>query len=175
MNQNITPLRTAGILLGIGLGGFVDGILLHQVLQVHNMLSAQYFPDNLVNEQINMFWDGLFHVFTWIVTAIGLWKLWRVAQLEKSPLQSNIFIGSMILGWGLFNLIEGIIDHQILGLHNVVQRAAPGPQFFWDMLFLAVGGLGFIAIGAWQIKVGRRKLATDYEIRDFIHADRMAS
>lgn len=159
MNDNIKPLRTAGILLGVGLGGFVDGILLHQIFQVHNMLSAQYFPDTLVNEQINMFWDGMFHAVTWMVTAVGLWKLWRVAQRNQSPLQSNIFVGSMILGWGLFNLIEGIIDHQILGLHNVIQRAAPGPQLFWDMAFLAIGGLAFIGIGIWQIKKGQRLLA----------------
>lgn len=159
INQNFKPLRTAGILLGVGLGGFVDGILLHQILQVHNMLSAQYFPDTLVNEQINMFWDGTFHAVTWLVTAIGLWKLWRVAQQNQSPLQTNVFVGSMILGWGLFNLIEGIINHQILGLHNVIQRAAPGPQLLWDLAFLAIGGLAFIGIGIWQINKGRHLLA----------------
>jgi uncharacterized membrane protein len=29
----------AGILIGIGMGGFVDGIVLHQMAQWHNMLS----------------------------------------------------------------------------------------------------------------------------------------
>jgi len=159
MSQSIKPLRTAGILLGIGLGGFVDGILLHQVLQLHNMLSAKYFPDTLANEQINMFWDGMFHAVTWLVTAAGLWRLWRVAQRNESPLQSNVFVGSMVLGWGLFNLVEGVIDHQILGLHNVVQRAAPGPQLFWDLAFLVVGGIGFIGLGVWQIRRGQRLLA----------------
>jgi len=33
------PLIAAGIFLGLGLGGFVDGILLHQILQWHHMLS----------------------------------------------------------------------------------------------------------------------------------------
>ncbi|MFN6514127.1 MAG: DUF2243 domain-containing protein [Nostoc sp. CreGUA01] len=28
-----TPLIIAGIVLGLGLGGFIDGILLHQLLQ----------------------------------------------------------------------------------------------------------------------------------------------
>lgn len=167
MKQDIRPLRTAGILLGVGLGGFVDGILLHQILQLHNMLSAQYFPDTLANEQINMFWDGIFHAFTWLVTAAGLWKLWRVAQRGESPLQTNVFLGSMLLGWGLFNLIEGILDHQVLGLHNVVQRAAPGAQLFWDLSFLAVGGLGLIALGLWQIRRGKSKLAVRNFTRDW--------
>jgi len=34
------PLIIAGLLLGIDLGGFADGILFHQILQIHNMLSA---------------------------------------------------------------------------------------------------------------------------------------
>ena len=32
-------VRTAGIVLGIGLGGFFDGIVLHQILQWHHMLT----------------------------------------------------------------------------------------------------------------------------------------
>ena len=58
------PVRravAAGMLLGIGMGGFVDGILFHQILQLHNMLSNRVLRDSLVHEQINMFWDGLFH------------------------------------------------------------------------------------------------------------------
>jgi len=44
MNVQMTrrPLIAAGTALGIGMGGFVDGIVLHQLMQVHNMLSAKY-------------------------------------------------------------------------------------------------------------------------------------
>lgn len=69
---NFRPLVAAGTVLGIGMGGFADGIFLHQILQVHNMLSGKRFPDTLVNAEINMFWDGLFHAFTWTATLIGL-------------------------------------------------------------------------------------------------------
>ena len=57
------PLLAGSLLLGIGLGGFFDGILFHQILQAHNMLSNIFFPDTLQNVEINMFWDGLFHAF----------------------------------------------------------------------------------------------------------------
>jgi uncharacterized membrane protein len=51
---------TAGMLFGLGLGGFFDGIVLHQVLQWHHMLtSAGYPPDSVTNLQVNTFWDGL--------------------------------------------------------------------------------------------------------------------
>src|SRR5690606_1179265 len=73
------PLLSSGFLLGVGMGGFVDGILFHQIFQLHNMLSNRLFPDTVVNLEINMFWDGLFHAFTWIVTAVGIALLWRAA------------------------------------------------------------------------------------------------
>jgi uncharacterized membrane protein len=66
------PLISAGVLIGAGMGGFVDGIVLHQLLQWHNMLSARLPPDNLVGAKINMFWDGVFHAAVWVMTAIGL-------------------------------------------------------------------------------------------------------
>src|SRR5262245_36782761 len=118
--QNKKPLLTAGLLLGIGLGGFVDGILFHQVLQIHNMLSNVYFPNTIVNIEINMFWDGLFHVFTWIMTCIGLLLLWQAIKKENVPKSNTILLGSMLLGFGLFNLVEGSIDHLLLQIHHVV-------------------------------------------------------
>jgi uncharacterized membrane protein len=89
------PLTAAGTALGIGMGGFVDGIVLHQLLQVHNMLSAKYPtrgipPEQLViNLQINMFWDGLFHVLTWVMTAVGLALLWHAVRQRHVPLSTN--------------------------------------------------------------------------------------
>ena len=36
----------------------------------------------------------------------------------------NLLAGGLIGGWGLFNVVEGVIDHQILQLHNVVEISA---------------------------------------------------
>ena len=63
-----SPLIAAGLLMGVGMGGFVDGILFHQILQLHNMLSAKVPPDTLINAKVNMVWDGLFHAVTWLMT-----------------------------------------------------------------------------------------------------------
>lgn len=46
------PLIAAGVALGIGLGGFVDGIVLHQLLQVHNMLSAKFPTRGIGSPQV---------------------------------------------------------------------------------------------------------------------------
>ena len=145
---NHGPLIAAGTALGIGMGGFVDGILFHQILQLHNMLSAVRPPSTLVNAEINMFWDGLFHAFTWLMTAAGIALLWRAMKRSRGPLSTKTFVGSLMLGWGLFNLVEGIIDHHVLGIHHVVEGPGHLP---YDLAFLASGAL-LIAIGAALVR-----------------------
>ncbi|WP_218023001.1 DUF2243 domain-containing protein, partial [Calidithermus terrae] len=69
-------LRAAGVCLGIGMGGFVDGIVLHQILQWHHMLSNRVPPRDMEAMRLNMLADGLFHTLVWIVTAVGVGLLW---------------------------------------------------------------------------------------------------
>lgn len=141
-------LISAGTLLGIGFGGFVDGIVLHQILQWHHMLSEVVPPLDVVAIKYNMVWDGLFHAFTWVMSAIGLALLWRAGKQPGVPWSTRIFVGSLALGWGLFNAIEGLIDHHILGIHHV----HPGEgQLAWDLGFL-VSGIVLIAIGSALIR-----------------------
>ena len=152
MSGNDKPLITAGTFLGIGMGGFFDGILLHQLLQTHNMLSARLPKTTIPNMEVNMFWDGMFHALTWTMTAIGLALFWRAARRPEVPWSGKTFVGALFLGWGLFNLVEGVIDHHILHLHHVVERF--GVSGF-DYAFLA-SGVAFIIGGAVAIRVGRR-------------------
>jgi uncharacterized membrane protein len=144
-------LICAGVLLGAGLGGFVDGILLHQILQWHNMLSSKVAPTDLVAMKYNMIWDGLFHAGTWVLTAVGLAVLWRAGQRRDVAWSTRTFVGSLALGWGLFNLIEGTIDHHILGIHHV----RPGAyELAWDLGFVLFGAV--LAVAGWSlIRAGR--------------------
>jgi uncharacterized membrane protein len=145
------PIISAGIMLGTGLGGFIDGIVLHQILQWHNMLSSVRPPVDLVSMKYNMVWDGLFHAFTWLMTAAGLARLWSAGQRSDVPWSTPTLLGSLALGWGLFNAIEGVIDHQILGIHHV----HPGQdQLAWDLGFIA-SGLLMVAVGLLGIRAGR--------------------
>ena len=140
MDDATAPRRSiapAGIVLGIGLGGFFDGILLHQLLQLHNMLSARIPPDTMENMRVNMAADGAFHAFTWVATLAGIALLWNALTRRHELLPSGTaFFGYMLAGWGWFNLIEGIVDHHILGLHHVVEAMGVS---MWDWLFLASG------------------------------------
>jgi len=147
MNRDLNhkPLVIAGTFMGIGLGGFFDGILFHQLLQIHNMLSAKFPKTSIANMEINMFWDGLFHSLTYTMTLVGLWLLWKCGAGRDVPWSGKTFLGAYFLGWGLFNFVEGIIDHHILNIHHVMESHG---QSMFDYLFLA-SGLIFI-IGGWM-------------------------
>lgn len=115
------PLTTASMVLGIGLGGFIDGIVLHQVFQVHEMLSNKIPATDYVGKSVNMFWDGIFHFFCLVVVLIGTILLWKLLSRNDVDRSGKLFGGGLLLGWGLFNMVEGLIDHHILKLHNVVE------------------------------------------------------
>jgi uncharacterized membrane protein len=135
--ENMSPLILAGVLLGVGMGGLFDGIVLHQILQWHHMLtSAGYPPTSVSNLESNTLADGLFHAGTFLVTAAGLYTLWRAGKQATLRGSGHVLLGGFLAGWGGFNLVEGIVDHQLLQIHHV----RPGPdQLAWDLAFLAWG------------------------------------
>ena len=134
-------IAAPGIVLGLGLGGFVDGIVLHQILGWHHMLSdtTLYSATTLHNMQVNMVADGLSHAGTWLLVAAGLAMLWSAARSGAWVWSGRMLLGWMAVGWGLFNVVEGIIDHHILGIHHVHPTSAH--PFAWDLGFLGLGAL----------------------------------
>jgi len=159
VDQRRAPLRGPGIVLGVGLGGFVDGIVLHQLLQWHHLLSSTdtdnvgvpYYPtDTVAGLRMNTAWDGAFHVVTWLSVLAGLaWLYHRVTSTRRQVWGSRALWGWVLVGWGLFNLVEGVVDHHLLGIHHV--HAGPH-QLLWDLGFLALGGV-LVCVG-WLIQRG---------------------
>jgi uncharacterized membrane protein len=133
------PPRTSGLLFGLGLGGFVDGIVLHQILQWHHMVSAVDGtpPTTLAGLEANTLADGFFHLATWgcvVAASIASIAAWRQGRLAPSY---SFHFGLVLAGWGIFNLVEGLIDHQLLGVHHV--RDDLGAPLSWDLGFLGSG------------------------------------
>jgi uncharacterized membrane protein len=166
--RSFKPLITAGVLLGIGLGGFVDGIVLHQMLQWHHMLTSFGYPATTVeNLEINTRWDGIFHASTWIATAVGLGLLWNAARRPDVPWSARAFVGALAIGWGGFNLVEGVIDHQLLGFHHVNETVPQSQWLSWDVGFLAFGAI-LVAAGWALTQAGRREQGVSLP-EDHIH------
>ena len=150
----ITP-RTPAFLLGVGLGGFIDGIVLHQILQWHHMLTdTGDHPDSTVaGLEANTLADGFFHLGTWIVVAAATVLTLRAWQRRELAPPWRSHIGMLLAGWGVFNVVEGVIDHQILGVHHV--RDDLGSPVGWDIGFL-VFGVALIAVGLAMATWGER-------------------
>jgi uncharacterized membrane protein len=146
----------AGVLLGLGLGGFFDGIILHQVLQWHHMLSSWYPLSSLENYKINTLWDGIFHSATYLFVIAGLFVLWRHSQRHPILWSASVVIGSGLLGFGVFNIVEGLIDHHLLGIHHVNELVAEDSQWLWDLAFLVWGAV-MVVFGSWLIQTVKRK------------------
>lgn len=129
-------LTGPGLVLGVGLGAFIDGIALHQIAQWHNMLSStERWPVTTMDGMMaNMRADGLFHAFAFVVVLIGLRMLWNVSR-DGVYGSGRALVGWMIVGFGVFNVIEGVIDHQILGIHHVNEGSN---ELAWDLGFLAI-------------------------------------
>ncbi|MFC6718717.1 DUF2243 domain-containing protein [Natrialbaceae archaeon GCM10025810] len=152
------PLVLAGVVLGLGFGGFFDGIVFHQILQVHHMLSS--YPDQGVatDLRLNVLADGLFHLMTYTFTVIGVVLLFRAWRHPRVPSAGRTLFGSVTMGWGLFNLVEGLVDHQLLGVHHV-WPAGPGSVLLWDLLYLLWGAL-FLAGGYLVVRTDDRAKPT---------------
>jgi len=132
------------LLLGAGLGASIDGIVLHQILQWHGMLTGVIVPVDLVSSKVNMFWDGVFHLYSWLAIVVGAAIVANHIPRADAHVRTRVLVGGAIAGWGFFNLVEGLIDHQIVQLHHVHPGA---DELAWDLGFLALGAL-LVAGGA---------------------------
>ncbi len=147
VSGRMMPSKAPGLLFGLGLGGFVDGIVLHQVLQWHHMVSdvAGYPMRTVAGLEVNTLADGFFHVATWILVLAAVLTTvadWRRGRLAPSW---SFQLGLMAMGWGIFNVVEGLVDHQLLGVHHV--RDDLGGPLGWDLGFLVFGVL--LVVGGW--------------------------
>lgn len=141
---NRRPAFAAGV-LGFALGGFFDGILLHQVLQWHHFLSL--VPgDALRDIRAQILADGMFHVAVYAITALGLWLLWRArGGLETAG--GRRLLGAALLGFGVWQVVDVVVFHWVVGIHRI-RVDVPNP-LLWDVGWLAVIGLPPLLAGLW--------------------------
>lgn len=160
----MTPLTRSGIVLGLGLGGFLDGIVLHQILGWHHMICTTETCQVSTVEALKLqnTQDGFFHLAVWILTATGLAMLFTAAKTGSQSWTGDQLVGSILAGWGVFNFVEGLVDHQILGIHHVL----PGSphQFLYDLAFLG-SGVALVLVGFLMRRNGaeRTRKRTKYE------------
>lgn len=134
----IKPAATPAFLFGMGAGGFVDGIVLHQLLQWHHMLSHTDSGNTrtVPGLELNTLADGLFHSAMWVLVVAAAALAVRARQQGRLSPTLSFHAGLALAGWGAFNIVEGLVNHQLLQIHHV--RDDLGGPLAWDLGFLAV-------------------------------------
>jgi uncharacterized membrane protein len=106
------------------------------------------YPDTTVPSlEDNTLWDGLFHLGTWAVSMVGLFMLWAALRGGRRTTWRSL-AGLLLAGWGIFNVVEGLVDHQLLGIHHV--RDDLGGPASWDVGFLLFGVA--LAVVGWTMR-----------------------
>lgn len=137
-------LRWAGFLLGFSLGGFFDGILLHQVLQWHHLLSNVQAAA-LQDIRAQMLADGLFHVLMYFIAAWALWLLWKARAMYSAPGADRVLWAQALIGFGVWHIVDSVFSHWITGIHRI-RVDSPNP-LFWDLLWFFVFGVVPLVMG----------------------------
>ena len=153
-----SPPKAPSFIMGLGLGGFLDGIVLHQILQWHHMLTdtGEHPTATVAGLETNTLADGFFHLATWVLVATATLLTVRAWQRRELAPPWRAHIGMLMLGWGAFNVVEGLIDHHLLGIHHV--RDDLGGPLGWDLAFLASGvllGVGGLALARSGERIAR--------------------
>ncbi|HZH95639.1 MAG TPA: DUF2243 domain-containing protein, partial [Flavisolibacter sp.] len=92
-----------------------------------------------------------FHAFTLVTVFIGIVLLWKLLYRKDIDRSGRLLAGGLLLGWGWFNIIEGLIDHHILKLHNV--REITENKEAWNYGFL---GFSLLLLFVGYVLINRK-------------------
>ena len=139
------PLLLGSGLFGLGFGALIDVLVFHHVLQWHHLLSTVYPPDTLAGLRTNVYYDGVFSLVMVGVMLVGIALVWRTLNRSHRAYSSVRVLGSALVGVGGFNLFDGIVDHYLLHVHDVVHgTSAFNPHWIGaSLLLLGLGVLVF--------------------------------
>lgn len=105
----------SGVLSGIGLVAFIDETVFHQLLAV-----------GLVS-------DGLLHAGGFIAMVAGLFLL--ADAHRRGGFVPKRWWGGLLLGAGGFQLYDGIVQHKLLGLHQIRYHVTIWPyNLTWNII-----------------------------------------
>lgn len=133
------PAVTVGwFLIGFALSGFFDGILLHQILQWHHLLSGLDDPAG-ADLRFQIVADGLFHMLMYLLALVGAGLLAMARRRGGGSVSGSRILRLVLIGFGVWHVLDAVVSHWLLGLHRIRQDS-PVP-LVWDVAWLALFGL----------------------------------
>jgi uncharacterized membrane protein len=136
----------AGVLIGVGVAAFLDETVFHQLLHWHHFYDGSTLEAGLVS-------DGVFHAGGWIAIVVGLF-LFADLQRRRVTVPKRVWAGGL-LGWGVFQVYDGLFQHKVLGLHQIRYAVDLLP---YDLAWNLSGALGAV-IGAVLLTGRARSVA----------------
>ena len=140
--SRFSRLPLAAFLLGFAAAGFIDIVLLHQILQWHHFLSTL---GGDLRWQVTV--DGWYHAAIFAIAVAGLWRLWRARSDLATPGGGRTVAAWALIGLGTCYLLDVLVLHLGLDLHHV--RMDVANPIAWDIGFVALFGFGPVALGLW--------------------------
>lgn len=132
-------------------GGFFDGILLHQILQWHHLLSGiQTGALGSLAAQVAA--DGAFHALMYVIATLGLIELCR-ARLVSASFDAQPSSGLFWIGFGVWHILDTVLSHWITGIHRVKMDA--DSPLIWDIAWVVVFGIVPLLYG-WRSRIHKR-------------------
>jgi uncharacterized membrane protein len=122
----------AGVLLGVGVAAFIDETVFHQLLHWHHFYDGSTSDVGLVS-------DGFFHAGGWLAIVVGLFWFADL-QRRRTTVPRRVWAGGLI-GWGAFQVYDGLFQHKVLGLHQIRYGVDLVP---YDLAWNLSGGLGLL-------------------------------
>jgi uncharacterized membrane protein len=142
---NERTVLLGGGVFGFGFGALIDVLVFHLVLQWHHLLSARIPVTTLGGLRTNIYFDGVFSLVTVGVMAVGAAVIWRALNGSDRRYSAVRTIGSVLVGIGAFNVFDGVVDHYVLHIHDVVHGTrALNPHWIGASLLLL--GLGILVL-----------------------------
>ena len=138
----------AAATLGVGIGGLVDVILFHMILQTHHLVTGYVDPTTLGGLRTNVFADGAFSLAMLLIAAVGGVRLWSalVAADPARPPSASAAGGAAVVGRGAWNLVDVVVDHAVLQLHHATYPAFDVYDWGWLVASLLLTAAGWLAI-----------------------------
>ncbi|MFC9981237.1 DUF2243 domain-containing protein [Gordonia sp. NPDC127522] len=141
----------AGILLGLGAVAFLDEVVFHQLLHWHHFYDKSTSDVGLVS-------DGVFHAFSWFATVAAAMLL--VGLARDGGFSRLTFAAGWLTGAGFFQLYDGLVQHKVMGLHQIRYGVDLTP---YDLVWNIVAGVLLAAgIALWVITARRVQSSGDH-------------
>jgi uncharacterized membrane protein len=129
---------TSGVLAGLGLIAFVDETVFHQLLHWHHFYDRSTPDVGLVS-------DGLFHAFGFVSVVAGLFLFADLRRRQSLVLRR--WVGGVLLGAGAFQLYDGLVQHKLLGLHQIRYGVPLLPyDLTWNLVAAVLAIVGAVLI-----------------------------